>query len=493
MSCQSYFAARRSWRGVSSLCVGAFVAVAACSETTPTQVGSDGLADSLVVGLLPTNALGAAISFRTRGGDSARARYWVAGNPSASVRAPATALGSGTGARRVLMLGLRENTGYTGLVETLYAGRWVSSDTFRIQSGRLPTVLATLRVSFTGAPASGFLVTGFRGAGSSWIIAFDSTGTLAWYCEVEDAGGVGVVTPQATGSYTIYTGTTSGWQPVPGRFTEVRPDGSQIRMISVTPPDYLDNHELQYQARDTIPVAAYFSVYEMKSTNLATIGGPVDTLLAYHRVARWTPDGAMSSIIRDGSLYTIADRIEPPKLPPFDLAHPNSIDQAADGDLVISWRNVGEVMKVDQATGSIRWRLGGPRPTLRIVNDPLQFFSGQHSARMTAANRVLLMDNGLRHVPTVSRAVEYQIDTQRGTATLVWSFTHPKQYYSGFTGAVQRLPSGNTLVYFSTQSAAVEVSPSGAIVSEGIVLDGTTLVAPYRVTWFKSLYAAGRP
>jgi hypothetical protein len=96
-----------------------------------------------------------------------------------------------------------------------------------------------------------------------------------------------------------------------------------------------------------------------------------------------------------------------------------------------------------------------------------------------------------------SRAVEYQLDTDAMTATLVWSHDRDEQVFGPFTGSVQRLENGNTLLGWGTTSigsrptslVASEIDRSGDTVWELLALggDGNGDYFSYRVYRFPLL------
>ena len=108
-----------------------------------------------------------------------------------------------------------------------------------------------------------------------------------------------------------------------------------------------------------------------------------------------------------------------------DYAHVNSL-QYIGGQIVASFRGCSKVLGIDVQTGEVAWRLGrsnlseeewlardvGP-PPLRIVNDPLEGFCGQHTAQILPNGNLLLFDNGVVCVirspdpwrPSVARAM----------------------------------------------------------------------------------------
>ncbi len=173
---------------------------------------------------------------------------------------------------------------------------------------------------------------------------------------------------------------------------------------------------------------------------------------------------------------------------PLDYAHVNSIQETPGGDLLVSFRNLSQVMKIawsDHGTyrrGDVIWRLGGRRSDFAFVGDP---FPGgpcaQHSARQLADGNILLFDNGATGIcvdpadrtgPTVSRPetriTEYALDADLHTATLVWSWEPQPHRFALFAGSAQRLSNGDTMVGWAaaTQALATEVSPSGEVLWE---------------------------
>jgi hypothetical protein len=130
----------------------------------------------------------------------------------------------------------------------------------------------------------------------------------------------------------------------------------------------------------------------------------------------------------------------------ISYVHCNSIEIDHDQNWIISSRHMSEVTKIDRSTGDILWRLGGKNNQFEILNDPLQGFSLQHDARRTPNGTVTIFDNGVFHVPPQTRVVEYAIDEEQMTATLVWDFTNPYGDVTQVAGNAQRLENGNTFI-----------------------------------------------
>jgi len=149
----------------------------------------------------------------------------------------------------------------------------------------------------------------------------------------------------------------------------------------------------------------------------------------------------------------------------FDFPHMNAIDIDTDGNILLSSRNTSEVTKINRDTGDIIWRLGGVHNQFTYVNDPLEGTRNQHCVRMVGTNDYTIFDNGDLHSPSMSRGVEYVLDTNKMTATLVWQYpaVPTSSIYSFYMGNVQRLTNGNTLINWAVGNLPklTEVRPDG--------------------------------
>ena len=151
-----------------------------------------------------------------------------------------------------------------------------------------------------------------------------------------------------------------------------------------------------------------------------------------------------------------------------DFIHMNAITLDRDSDIVVSNRHLSEITKISRKTGKVRWRFGGAHNQFTILNDPLNGPSYQHDIRVLPNGNITMMDNGNYHSPSVSRAVEYHLDTVAMTATLVWQYRNVPDRFTWWMGNVQRLPSGNTLINWADASLPklTEVTPAGTKVME---------------------------
>jgi hypothetical protein len=167
----------------------------------------------------------------------------------------------------------------------------------------------------------------------------------------------------------------------------------------------------------------------------------------------------------------------------FRFVHMNAVDIDDDGNIVLSSKRISEITKIDRHTGEIIWRLGGANNQFTFVDDPLNGFYTQHDIRALGNNHYTLFDNGNLHDPPLSRAVEYEIDTEAMTATLVWEY---QEGTFGFhMGNVQRLPDGNTVINWAVENLPklTEVRPDGSKTYEMNFMDRYKSYRVFRFQW----------
>ena len=177
----------------------------------------------------------------------------------------------------------------------------------------------------------------------------------------------------------------------------------------------------------------------------------------------------------------------------LDFIHANAIDIDFDGHFLVSCRGLDEITKIHRTTGEIIWRWGGSQTDITFIND--YPFTHQHSIRSLGDNRYLLYDNGnysaqYTGAANISRAVEYELDTNSMEATRVWEFVHPDSLYTTSIGGVQRLPNGNTLIDFGNLqslnigSIVTEVDSNNQIVFQLEYDNGGNLYRAQKFDWF---------
>ncbi len=233
-------------------------------------------------------------------------------------------------------------------------------------------------------------------------------------------------------------------------------------------------------------------------------GSPVAAILGAV-LERVTPDGAVPFAWNSLEYYgpedvdTVAVDFTTPLV---DVVHANAIDVMDDGNYLVSFRNLSQIVKIDATTGALLWRLGGagissptsggPTGDFTFINDPLGGFSCQHGARELPNGHIILFDDGNGHTPPQSRAAEYALDTSAMTATLVWQSTPSTTLFADVMGFAQRLSNGNTVVTYGLVPMVQEWDPTGTQVT-WTLSDTTNPFGLYRSFRVGSLYSYVRP
>jgi arylsulfate sulfotransferase len=93
-----------------------------------------------------------------------------------------------------------------------------------------------------------------------------------------------------------------------------------------------------------------------------------------------------------------------------DYMHINGIViDPLDSNLVVSFHNTNQLIKIDRQSGAIRWRLGGRNSDFALSAE--QVFSRQHNPSfINSGNTLLLLDNGDSTIRKVSRILEFTLD-----------------------------------------------------------------------------------
>jgi Arylsulfotransferase (ASST) len=222
-----------------------------------------------------------------------------------------------------------------------------------------------------------------------------------------------------------------------------------------------DLHEFQLTPQGTALITSYFPVL----CNLSSVGGSSYAGLT---------DGVFQEIdVRTGLVMyewtsldhvPLRDSYSSPRrsstATPYDFFHINSLSFDRDGSLLISARNTWTVYDLDPATGLVRWRLGGKRPS--FAGTPETRTAWQHDPQEQADGSISLFDNGSS--PTVhpqSRGIVVRLDPQTGTVALALQLTHTPALVAESQGNIQALPNGDWFIGWGQEPFFSELGPTG--------------------------------
>ncbi len=153
----------------------------------------------------------------------------------------------------------------------------------------------------------------------------------------------------------------------------------------------------------------------------------------------------------------------------YDWGHANAVGyDAHDDTLLVSLRHQDCIIKIDRATGELRWILGNPSEWrgpwadhLLKPDDGVVWQFHQHDCSAPRPGRVLCFDNGnfragafqtpMPAEQCYSRAVEFEVDEHARTVRQVWAYGVPgaDRIFACYQGGARRLPvTGNTFITF---------------------------------------------
>lgn len=184
-------------------------------------------------------------------------------------------------------------------------------------------------------------------------------------------------------------------------------------------------------------------------------------------------DKDSGEVIWEYSLFDVIDPADDPRRPrgdycvgyldrhfpdadPRDWTHSNAVTLSPDGrTYLVSARHTDEMIALravdepDGPAGSLRWQLG-PDGDFDLTAGGLWFWH-PHAPEWLDDDTVLIYDNGNGRLDAdraYSRAVIYDIDTDRMTATQVWEHVMPDRLYASFLGDSDMVdgPSGDNVL-----------------------------------------------
>jgi len=449
--------------------LGAITLIAAC------QGEPGGLAppvvpviDAVAVAANPNNVLSAVVTARVRFADSVAVRYGLADAPLDSAT-PAATLAADSAL--VPVLGLLPDTGYILSIVAYGEGK-TAAETLAFHTGTLPSDLPPY-VASGSDPSLGYVLF----AAGKYGLVIDNTGRVVWYRWFPDGVGLNFEA-QPTGRYYAHPPTPDQTDLEP--WLEIDPLGNVTRTFGCAGSLPSRFHDLIAQ-----PEGSYWLLCdETRTMDLSGIGGVADArvtgTLVQHVSAtgsllfRWSPFDHFQITDLDA-----ADRAGSS----VNWTHGNALDLDADGNLLVSFRSLSEITKIDSRTGAVVWRMGGLRNQFAFEGASSPAFARQHGLRLPGPAQLSLLDN--LGDPTASRAERYVYNEAQLTARLVASYGSDPAVLALLGGTTQPLPGDRTLVAFGNGGRVEEYDATGRVVwriegNPGYVFRAQRIVSLYR-------------
>ena len=121
----------------------------------------------------------------------------------------------------------------------------------------------------------------------------------------------------------------------------------------------------------------------------------------------------------------------------IDYMHMNSLCiDPNDNNIICSFRNLDEIIKINRTTGDIMWRLGGKHSDFPLTAD--EKFLRQHFARFTDDGQTLIfVDNGDLTLRPYSRILEFKLNESARTITGFNAYKVPDDFIR-YAGSVKK-------------------------------------------------------
>ncbi len=420
----------------------------------------------------PSNVLSAVVTGRVRHADSVAVRYGLAGSPLDSATPAVTLAGDSV---LVPVLGLLPDSRYILRLVAYGGDQTVLGDPVGFATGTLPADLPRY-VAGGADPSPGYVVF----AAGLFGLVIDNGGRVVWYHRFSPYGPGLNFEAEPTGRYVARPSIPD--PTVIPRWVEIDPLGNVTRTFGCAgglPPRF---HDLIAE-----PDGAYWIMCdETRTMDLSGLGGVANAQVMGTVVQHVSSVGELLFQWNPFDHFEITDLAPASRTgPSVNWMHGNSLDLDSDGNLIVSFRSLSEITKIDTRTGAVLWRMGGLKNQFAFQDAGAPAFSFQHGVRLTAPAHLLLLDN--LGDPAGSRAERYAYDADLHTAQLVGSYGPSPGVTAQLGGSAQDLPGGRTLVSFGPAGRVEEYDASGQVVWH---IEGNAGYV-FRAQRIRSLYRPG--
>jgi hypothetical protein len=446
---------------------------AACDAAPAGLLGANAPAiDAAAVTVNPYNALSAVVSVRVRGADSVAVRFRLA-DAAAGDSLTAAVAPAGDSAT-VPVLGLLPARRYALRAVAFGPGGSATGDALALTTDTLPSDLPRYRADGPD-PTPGYVVV----AAGAYGLVLDNTGRVVWYRRFANGAGLNFMA-QPNGRYAARPPTPDPTDLEP--WVELDALGNVTRAFGCALGLQARFHDLIAEPDGS----AWLLCDETRTMDLTAAGGVPNARVTGTAVQHVAAGGALLFHWSPFDHLALTD-VDPAERSGalVNWTHGNALDVDADGNVLVSFRNLGEVTKIDGRTGAVLWRMGGRRNEFAFLDTAVPAFAGQHGARVAAPGTLVLLDNV--GDPDASRAERYAVDERSRTARLVRSYGSAPGVVTQIGGSVQALPDGRTLVSFGTAGRVEEYDAAGRVVWR--IAGNAGYV--FRAQRIRSLYAPG--
>jgi hypothetical protein len=422
-----------------------------CSDSTRPP-DSTARIDSAHVVANPNMEISALVLFQGAG-DSMRVRYRLAAQNEDSLTPAFTV----TSAQEdtIAVLGLTPGTAYE-LRLVVYGGGSLSLDSLisaplTFTTGPLPLDLPAYTAGGI-TPLDGYIVF----SATPFGIIIDGTGRVVWYKRFPGTGPSLNFMAQPTGTLVgrLNTGDATDDDP----FIELDPAGFERRQLRCVNNRPLRFHDLLLSGDGSY----WIMCDESRTMDLSAVGGDANAQVTGTTIQHVDPAGTLlfEWTPFDHFLITDADPSVYQGVAEVNWTHGNSFDFDTDGNLLIAFRSLDEITKINSQSGTVMWRMGGLRNQFTFEGSPDAGFLRQHNVRVVGPGRFIILDN-LGLSINESRYERYLVNADARTATLEQSYASTPPVRTLIGGSVQAAGPGRYLVSFGTEGRVELFDASG--------------------------------
>jgi hypothetical protein len=396
------------------------------------------------------NVLSVIASVQVHDADSVSVRYRPSNAPS-SEEVTTPSVMPVAGAADIPVLGLQPATRYSMIIVAHGQRDVVLGDPLEITTGALPADIPHFLTEVID-PSPGYVLF----ATPVLTLVIDNGGRVVWYRRYENGPGLNFMA-QPTGHYVVHPPTLAIGDIEP--WLELDPLGNVARTLTCVNGLPSRLHDLILEADGSYRILCD----EVRTMDLSAVGGVANARVTGTVVQHVERSGQLRSQWSSFDHFEITDvDIAERRGQNVNWTHGNALALDTDGNILLSFRNLGEITKINASTGAVLWRLGGLRNQFTFLGSPTPAFARQHGLRWAAPGMLVLLDN--MGDPAESRAERYVIDEAAHTARLVQSYGSAPGVVTEIGGSVQPLAGGRTLVSFGTAGRVEEYDAQGRLV-----------------------------
>lgn len=415
---------------------------------------------------IPENRLRFKVNVKTNRTSNAYLKYWKRNSKDTLY----STLSENTDTHTLWIVNTTGETHYTFQVVATTGTQTTQSkkyplDTRSIYQATPYFTLDYLDSTFSGEMENKYFLTQILSEPGSAVI-IDHKGEIVWYEPFKKGVKVSHWTPEKTVMCIV------GAEKIPSsggdEIIEMDLTGKVLTHLQVGKGDMdkLVHHEVRTDKDGNI----YALTFDKKKFDLTSVGGIKEDTVKGDGIVLFSRAGKK---LWEWSMLDHLDPLSDPEIMKHkkDWVHANSVFRENDGNFLISYRDLNQIWKVDFKTGKVLWKLG-EKGDFPLTDE--QLFSAQHFAHTTATNELMMLDNGIKK--EITRALAFQLDTQKKTAKTVLNIKLPKEYYTTAKGNAQFF-NGDKVMFSLTDPRSFLITDLNGTILWKILIGGD----PYRL------------